>query len=269
MFEQYAGVLENKVDSSTFYSVNQFTLENQLIHNNFRNYYKFQNISEFDNIEYENIVKNVFPMKDINSSEIIEIVNNKNHMDNDICIEISEEKKNISFLCKKTERTTFDNIIQKKVDREDNHRIKIGTNFFNTYLKNRIENIKKAFGCKFCLYNFPKAFIRELIKKSKRIYLDYSLERLLEDEELYKNKDSEGYYSKNLKIINEIKSGKNKDIMEKNGYNKILKMKYKELFEEYLNSDEFKKKIEQLNSKNKKAAENFVYCSNSFIKRFL
>ena len=136
-------------------------------------------------------------------------------------------------------------------------------------MKNRIENIKKAFGCKFCLYNFPKAFIRELIKKSKRIYLDYSLERLLEDEELYKNKDSEGYYSKNLKIINEIKSEKNKDIMEKNGYNKILKMKYKELFEEYLKSDEFQKKIEQLNSKNKKAAENFAYCSNSFIKRFL
>ena len=87
-----------------------------------------------------------------------------------------------------------------------------------------------------------------MIKKSKRIYLDYSLERLLEDEELYKNKESEGYYSKNLKIINEIKSEKNKDIMEKNGYNKILKMKYKELFEEYLKSDEFKKKIEQLNS---------------------
>ena len=38
MFEQYAGVLENKVDSSTFYSVNQITLENQLIHNNIRYY---------------------------------------------------------------------------------------------------------------------------------------------------------------------------------------------------------------------------------------
>ena len=153
MFEQYAGVLENKVDSSTFYGINPFTLENQLIYNKFRNYYKFQNISEFPNIEYENIVKNVFPMKDINSSEIIEIVNNKNHMDNDICIEISEEKKNISFLCKKTERTIFDNIIQKKVDREDNYRIMIGTNFFNTYLKNRIENIKKAFGCKHLFVN--------------------------------------------------------------------------------------------------------------------
>ena len=288
MYEQSFDTYENKENSYSSLWVIQFPLEAPLFLKTGQNYLNQEVQSKFENIEFEKSFQNIFPIKDIAPSENIEIVNNQSKTYNDLCIEISEEKENISyldnsqtfekeiikegkifFISKKTERTTFDNIIQIKVLREDNFRIMIGTNFFNTYLKNCIENIKKACGCIKHFYNFPKKFIHEMVKKRKRIYLDYSLEKLLEDEELYKNKDSEGYYSKNLKVINELKSEKNKDIMEKNGYNKILKMNYKELFEEYLKSGEFQKKIEKLNSKNKIEAEKFEYFSNSFIKRFL
>lgn len=288
MFEQSLDTNEFELNSPSSFKVDQFTLEIKKILGTDLNYFGLENQSEIGGIEFEKVFKELFPIKDIISSEK-EIVNNQSQIfNNDLYIEISEEKENISysghsqtfekeiikeeqklFLSKKTERTIFDNFIQIKALRKDNVRIMIGTNFFNTYLKNCIEKIKKACGCIKYFNNFPKKFIREVVKKRKRIYLSYSLEKLLEDEELYKNRDNEGYYSKNLKVIKELKSEKNKDIMENNGYNKILKMNYKELFEEYLTSDEFRKKIEKLNSKNKQEAEKFEYFSNLFIQRFL
>ena len=285
MYEQNLDTYENKKNFYSSLWVIQFPFEAPLILKNGQNYLMQEVQPKFEHIEFEKSFQNIFPIKDITPSKNKEIVNNQSQAYIDLCIEISEEKENISYLdnsksfdkkiikeekklftSKKTERTSFDNIKQIK---DYNLRIMIGTNFFNTYLKNCIENIKKACGCIKYFYNFPKKFIQEMVKKRKRIYLDYSLEKLLEDEELYKNRDSEDYYSKNLKVIKELKSEKNKDIMEKNGYDKIIKMNYKELFEEYLKSDEFKKKFEQLNSKNKIESENFQYFSNSFIKSFL
>ena len=290
MFEHSLDTFEDKVNSSSLRN-NQFTFETQLILKTDQSYFKHEICSEHENSEIEKICRELFEIKDIISPGNKEAVNNQKKIYDNLCIEISAEKenntiisnldnskfyeakiikkKNKFFISKKTERTTCDNITQIKVPREDNCRTMIGTNFFNTFLKKDIlENIKKACGCILDLKNFPKKFIRELVKKGKRIYLDYSLEKLLEDEELYKNKESKRYYSTNLKVIKELKSEKYKDIMEKNGYDKILKMNYKELFNEYLKSDEIKKKIEKLNSKNKLEAEKFEYFSNSFIKGF-
>ena len=287
MSEQNLDTFENNTNSSSSLEDIQFPLETKLILNTAPNYFKNESQLEIENIESVKIWNKLFPIKDIIFPEITEFDNNNRQIFNDLSIEISEEKEyisnlessklfdkkifdkeNKSFLSTKKERTTCDDI-RPKILREDNCRIMIGRNFFNKYLKNSIiENMKKACKCLLHLDNFPKKFIREAVKKGNKKYLNYTLEELLENEELYKNNDIEGYYSTNLKVIKELKSDKNKDIMEEMGYNKILKMNYRELFEEYLKSNEFKQKIENLNSKKKFDLEKFENVSNLFIEGF-
>ena len=122
--------------------------------------------------------------------------------------------------------------------------------------------------CILFFYNFPRKFIFEAVKKGNKNFLEYTLEELIEKEELYKDKDSEISYDGNLNVIRELKSEKNRDIMEKYGYDKILKMNYRDLFEEYLKSNEFKQKIYQLKTKEKLKADKFEYYSNLFIQGF-
>ena len=56
--------------------------------------------------------------------------------------------------------------------------------------------------------------------------------------------------------------------MEKNGYDKLLKKNYRDLFEEYLKSNEFIQKINNLKEKEKLQADKFEYYSYSFIQGF-
>lgn len=171
------------------------------------------------------------------------------------------------FLEKKIERIETD-IKKKKMVREDNCRIGIGRNFMNHYLKNLIEEMKNECNCILHFEYFPEKFIFQSVKKSNIHYLEYTLEELLENKNLYEKKDPRDYYSINLKVINELKSEKNKCIMEKYGYDKILKMKYRELYKEYLKSYDCEQKMNELIKKERNETKKIEKWFKEFVERF-
>ena len=91
-----------------------------------------------------------------------------------------------------------------------------------------------------------------------------TLLEIMENKELYKSYELNNYYH-NLKVL------KNKDIEENEELNKILNIKYRELYEDYLNSKEFKiDEINRLKEKNmeKSYIERYIYLSKHFIEFF-
>ena len=76
----------------------------------------------------------------------------------------------------------------------------------------------------------------------------------------------------NLKVIHELKSEKNKKIMEMFGYDKILKMKYLELYKLYSKSNEYKQYKQQIielyEKKGIKEKEKIDLWFDNFIERY-
>ena len=71
-----------------------------------------------------------------------------------------------------------------------------------------IEKMKKECNCILYLNYFPKKFIFQVEKKRNKHFLDYTFEQLLENKDLYENKDIRNYYTINKKVIDELKSEK-------------------------------------------------------------
>jgi hypothetical protein len=149
----------------------------------------------------------------------------------------------------------------------NNERKKIATNFFNEFLKNLIEGMLKI--CRrfyMCLKKFPKKFICYIIIKSNKFILEKTLEELLEDEVLYKNRDSNNCYPNHLKIKEELKKDENRKALEKEDKYKFLEMKFKDLFNNYyLTSTEFQQKKDKIK---KNEIGKFVQFSKSFIQDY-
>ena len=287
MSTQIFDIYEEETKFSSSFGNNQFTLETKLILESDKKSFKNEFNISYENKEFKKQLNEIFPLNNILSSENIDINNIKNNkpMYSDLYIDIknSGDKKNKDIYnlegSKLTEEKIFsskkrvkeksaDNDSESKFQREDNCRRMIGRSFFNKFLKSKIESMKRECRCILFFDNFPRKFIFEAVKKGNKNFLEYTLEELIEKEELYKDKDSEISYGVNLKVIRELKSEKNRDIMEKYGYDKILKMNYRDLFEEYLKSNEFKQKIYKLKTKDKLKADKFEYYSYLFIQGF-
>ena len=287
MSTQIFDIYEEETKFSSSFGNNQFTLETKLILESDKKSFKNEFNISYENKEFKDHLNEIFPLNNILSSENIDINNIKNnkpmYSDLYIDIKISGDKKNKDIynleISKLTEEKIFsskktvkeksaDNDSESKFQREDNCRRMIGRSFFNKFLKSKIESMERECRCILFFYNFPRKFIFEAVKKGNKNFLEYTLEELIEKEELYKDKDSEISYGVNLKVIRELKSEKNRDIMEKYGYDKILKMNYRDLFEEYLKSNEFKQKIYKLKTKEKLKADKFEYYSYLFIQGF-
>ena len=287
MSTQIFDIYEEETKFSSSFGNNQFTLETKLILESDKKSFKNEFNISYENKEIKDQLNEIFPLNNILSSENIDINNIKNnkpmYSDLYIDIKISGDKKNKDIynleISKLTEEKIFsskkrvkeksaDNDSESKFQREDNCRRMIGRSFFNKFLKSKIESMKRECRCILFLNNFPRKFIFEAVKKGNKNFLEYTLEELIEKEELYKDKDSEISYAVNLNVIRELKSEKNRDIMEKYGYDKILKMNYRDLFEEYLKSNEFKQKIYNLKTKEKLKADKFEYYSYLFIQGF-
>ena len=287
MSTQIFDIYEEETKFSSSFGNNQFTLETKLILESDKKSFKKEYSISYENKEIKDQLNEIFPLNNILSSENIDINNIKNnkpmYSDLYIDIKISGDKKNKDIynleISKLTEEKIFsskkrvkeksaDNDSESKFQREDNCRRMIGRSFFNKFLKSKIESMERECRCILFFYNFPRKFIFEAVKKGNKNFLEYTLEELIEKEELYKDKDSEISYGVNLNVIRELKSEKNRDIMEKYGYDKILKMNYRDLFEEYLKSNEFKQKIYKLKTKEKLKADKFEYYSYLFIQGF-
>ena len=154
---------------------------------------------------------------------------------------VSEERQN-SFLNRKRESAES----KKNYIRKDIVKRKVARLFFNHYLKNLLEKMKKDCGNILFLVYFPEKFIFSAYTKEKQHYLDYTFEQLLENKDLYKDKDPLNNYAINKKVIDELKSEKYKKIMANNGHYKTLQKTYRDLFKDFLCSEEFKNYCDNL-----------------------
>ena len=185
-----------------------------------------------------------------------------------------KKDKNI-FLIKKVKRNETDTDINRKEVskklREDIIRTCIGRHFFS-FLIDLIVKMQQQCNCILYLQKFPRDFILHAAEKSNKHYLEYTLEELFENKQLYENKDPFDVYSTNLKVIHELKSEKNKKIMEMFGYDKILKMKYPELYKLCSKSNEYKQYKQQIielyEKKGIKEKEKIDLWFDNFIERY-
>ena len=188
--------------------------------------------------------------------------------------EKSENKINtIIFLNAKTKRNKRNkrngNDSEKiKYERENNARKMVGRNFFNGFFLNLIIQMISICNIHSYIEKLPKKFIFNSVKKESKEIIYYSFETLINNAESYKVKDAKKISDPSyLGIMEQINLDENKIKLKKKGYDKYLKMNFKELYEEYLKSEERKKQIEKLKPK-KGESEKFKYLSNVFIQGY-
>ena len=93
-----------------------------------------------------------------------------------------------------------------------------------------------------------------------------TLREIFEKKELFIHENEKGLsnYSHNLKVV------ESEEIRENEEFKKILNKSFRELFEEYINSDEFK--IEEINRLKKKNGEEYIskyiYLAKNLIEFF-
>ena len=168
---------------------------------------------------------------------------------------------NFEFKEEVDENKTEDNLfIRKKMPRKenkDNIRRKIKRSFFNKYVITKLNMILKNNGSNLYFMRLPQSFVSDICIKNNKKVINMTLSEIFLNEEINvnnTNKDLTNYFH-NLKVIN------NMDIKENKEFQKILNMKFYELFNEYLNSVEFQ--IDEINRLKKKKFE------NSFISRYI
>mgnify|MGYP007070307266 CR=1 FL=1 len=143
-------------------------------------------------------------------------------------------------------------LIKSRKENRDNIRKKIKRGFFNNVLPEKLNDKLRMIDRNEYFIKFPQFFASDVDKNRNKIIVDMSLKEIFENSELYsfedKDKDKNGYdkYLHNKKVVEKIK---NNDI-----FKKILSKTFRELYEEYLDSDEFK--IDEINRLKESKMEN-------------
>ena len=169
-----------------------------------------------------------------------------------------KKKKKLFSINTKKPKKKKKNINQRK-DNADNIRKKIKVNFHKT-LKNVINKKLKASGSKYIFKTLPQTFVTNITKEYNKLILDLTLKEIFIKYSNEETKDGKGNH--NEFVLNYLE--KNSDICEKFNYNKIMKMKYYEIFDEYLLSKEFKIVISTLKEK----GENVKYIIQYITKAY-
>ena len=164
---------------------------------------------------------------------------------------------------------------KKRLYQEYNMRIKIARKFCNKYLIKKINKILKKIKCPPYFEKFQKNLVLNIATKNYKKHLDLTLEEIISKKKLYeiKNKGNnfKNYYY-NLTALNKLKSVEFKYVIEKTEINNILKKKFHDLFQDYLNSDEFKEQIEEMkndvNEYSNDYIERYIQFNINFIKNY-
>ena len=174
--------------------------------------------------------------------------------------ELLEAKKKVACINKKRRR-----------NKEDDIRRMIGRRFFNDILYNKINDILKKEESTITFEKLQQDLIYDLVKKCHKKYLKLTLEEILTKKELYKGKNMEKYYH-NIKALNQLRSEKYEEIRENTKIDFILNMRYYDLFQEYLSSNELVEEINRLKKNNIKFDDvyinNYIYYTFHFIENF-
>ena len=134
-------------------------------------------------------------------------------------------------------------------DNQDNIRKKIKRGFFNIALIKKLNDKLRSIGNNKYFNKFPQYFVSDVNRIRNKEIFSMTLAEIFEKKELYLHEDKTGnalnYYFQNLKVF------ENEDIKENEDLKKIFNKTICELYEEYLNSDEFKIiEINRLKQKN-------------------
>ena len=144
--------------------------------------------------------------------------------------------------------------LKSRKENKDNIRKKIKRAFFNNVLCEKLKNKLRIIGSNQYFTKFPQFFASDVDRNRNKIILDMTLQEIFENSELYIYEDKNGYvnYLHNKKTVKKIK---NNDI-----FKKILNKTFRELYEEFLDSDEFN--IDEINRLKKSKME------NDYIRRY-
>jgi hypothetical protein len=189
--------------------------------------------------------------------EIIQI--NSKDSDNKKISFFSSEKSNLFSYTEKNFDLVIDeeNILKRKRynyqrprrDNQDNIRKKIKRGFFNNALVKNLNDKLRSIGNNKYFNKFPQHFVSDVNRIRNKEIFSMTLAEIFEKKELYLHEGKTGnalnYYFQNLKVF------ENEDIKENKELKKIFNKTICELYEEYINSDEFKIiEINRLKQKN-------------------
>ena len=138
-------------------------------------------------------------------------------------------------------------------ENQDNIRKKIKRGFFNNGLIKKLNEKLKSIGSKKYLRKFPQHFVSDVNQKRNKELFNMTLREIFENKQLYINEDKEGFrnYLNNLKVV------QNEEIRENEELKIIFNKTVNELYEEYINSDEFN--IIEINRlKEKKMQDDYI-----------
>ena len=164
---------------------------------------------------------------------------------------------------------------KERLYQEYNMRIKIARKFCNKYLIKKINKILKKIKCPLYFEIFQKNLVLNIATKNYIEHLNLTLEKIISNKELYKIQNKENNFKKyyhNLNALNKLKSVEFKYVIEKTEINNILKKTFGDLFQDYLNSDEFKEQIEEMkndvNEYSNDYIERYIQFNINFIKNY-
>ena len=155
----------------------------------------------------------------------------------------------------------------------DNIRKKIKLNF-HKILKNIInENLKKV-GSEGLFSFLPQTFLANISKKFNNKYMNSTYEELLTiDFTQIKAKGinldiEQKHYNKNIDVLNYLEN--NPEIAKNSGFDRIKKMKYKDILEAYFLSEEFENTIVKLKKKREvdEYIETYIFLAKNYINYF-
>ncbi len=140
-----------------------------------------------------------------------------------------------------------------KKENQDNIRKKIKRGFFNNDLIKKLNEKLKSIGSKKYLRKFPQYFVSDVNQKRNKELFNMTLREIFENKELYINEDKEGFRN----FLNNLRVVQNEEIKENKELKIIFEKTISELYEEYINSDEFN--IIEINRlKEKKIQDDYI-----------
>ena len=164
--------------------------------------------------------------------------------------------KGVDFSVKKRSPKRLDNFKQKHYIR-----VNIKRSFMNTYLLKAFNKKLKKAGFVTFFQKFPQKLANNVKIDFNKILMNMRLKEIFRTKELYKNIKKTNYQH-NLKLVNEIEEKGNPEL------NLILNRKFRCLFEEYVNSEEFGKELIRIKKSEKKNNEyyekKYIYLAKHF-----
>ena len=235
----------NEINFSFNKEEDLFNQEENSIINNDINYYTFSNEYPFYNDILDNTIQSFEKKKNIFNV----IYPNKIALFTKTEIELPE-----ILIGRKRESER-----KRRKYNQDNIRKKIKRGFLSILI-DKLNKILVSIGISLYFVKLPQSFVSDVVRKTNKEILNLTLEEIFKKEELYKlDKDEDLIkYRHNLDVVNDEEIQGNAEIKN------ILNKKYYEIYEDYINSKEFK--VDEINRLKKNNSEE---ADDEYIKKYI